>query len=348
MKRAAVFAIPGDLRTRSGGYAYAREILRRLPDLAHLPLTGGFPLPTDAELANTAIHLAALPGGVPVLLDGLALGALPDACLDRLRGPAVALVHHPLCLETGLPDAERDRLRRSERRALARCAHVIATSTSTAGLLEREFGVPPDRLTVAEPGTEPAARSPLAGKTPDLLAVGSVVRRKGYDVLLRALELLCDLPWTLTIAGALDRDPAAVAALREAIAAPWFAGRITLAGAVDIAQCERLFAAAGIFVSASWHEGYGMAVAEAMARGLPLVATTAGALCDTIPKAAALTCAPGDVDGLAAALRRMLTDAPLRLACARASWVAGQALPRWEQTAARIADVLDRVRPGSA
>jgi len=96
----AVFAVPGDLHTRSGGYAYAREILRLLPDLAHLPLSGRFPLPTDADLADTARRLAEVPDGVPVLLDGLALGALPDACLDRLRGPAVALVHHPLCLET--------------------------------------------------------------------------------------------------------------------------------------------------------------------------------------------------------------------------------------------------------
>jgi glycosyltransferase involved in cell wall biosynthesis len=151
---------------------------------------------------------------------------------------------------------------------------------------------------------------------------------------------LSHLPWTLTIAGALDRDPATVAHIRLAIAEYGLTARVTLAGAVPTENLNHLYAAADLFVSASVYEGYGMAVTEAMARGLPLVAAAGGALADTIPAGAALTCRPGDAAALREALRRMLTDPVLRTACACTSWSAGQRLPRWPHTAGRIAAVL--------
>jgi glycosyltransferase involved in cell wall biosynthesis len=124
------------------------------------------------------------------------------------------------------------------------------------------------------------------------------------------------------------------------------AGRVTLAGAVDPATLDGLYGAADIFVIASLHEGYGMAAAEAMARGLPLVASTGGALAETVPDAAALKYRPGDGQGLREALHRTLTDVACRENCADASWATGQQLPRWEQTARRIAAVLASVGRG--
>jgi glycosyltransferase involved in cell wall biosynthesis len=340
----AWFAIPGDLSTPTGGYEYARRLLHALPCLEHVPLPGGFPDPTGADLAETAERLAATPPDAILLVDGLALGALPVACLEGVRAPIVALVHHPLYLETGLSGARRAVLHATERAALARAARVIATSTSTAALLSETFDVPGERITVAEPGTDPAPRAAGTGAPPHLLAVGAVVPRKGYDVLVEALAGLRSLAWTLTIAGALDRDTRAVAALRAAVAAHDLTGRIMLAGAVDRARLDCLYAATDIFVSASQHEGYGMAAAEAMARGLALVTSTAGALAATVPDAAALKVGPGDKTALRAALRRMLTDTAFRTACTRASWAAGQRLPRWQDTARRVAEALRRVR----
>jgi glycosyltransferase involved in cell wall biosynthesis len=337
------FAVPGDLSAPTGGYGYDRQVLRALPDLVHLPLPDGFPFPSEANLHVTADRLAAVPPGSVLLIDGLALGALPGWCLDRVRAPVVALVHHPLFLETGLSNAVSDSLRQSEQKALSRAAHVVVTSAETSRFVLQAFGVPADRLSVAEPGTEPAERAVGGGMPPRLLAVGSVLPRKGYSVLVTALGGLANLPWTLTIAGALDRDTVAVADLRAAIAGFGLAGRITLAGAVDAAALSRLYAGADIFVSASFYEGYGMAVAEAMARGLPLVAAAGGALAETIPAGAALLCPPNDAGTLRRALARMLTDDAVRAACAAASWSAGQRLPRWEKTAQAIAQVLDRV-----
>jgi glycosyltransferase involved in cell wall biosynthesis len=155
------------------------------------------------------------------------------------------------------------------------------------------------------------------------------------------------LPWVLTIAGVLDRDPAAVARVRASISGLGLAGRVVLAGTADRVALEGLYAAADIFVIASHYEGYGMAAAEAMARGLPMVTSTGGALAATVPDAAGLKFAPGDGVGLRDGLRRMLVDRVVRAGCAEGSWAAGMRLPRWEDTAARVAGVLGRVGRGS-
>jgi glycosyltransferase involved in cell wall biosynthesis len=341
------FAVPGDLSSPTGGYAYARKLLGLAPDhgvnLIHLELPGGFPQPSAEDLAETKRRLAS--AAAPLLLvDGLAYGALPA---DLVRGlpskKIVALVHHPLGFESGLAAQRRAELLASERDALTAAMRVIASSFFTARLLASDFAVPPEKIDVAEPGTEPAPRARGTGDPVALLAVGAVSPRKGYEVLVRALGELPDLDWRLTIAGSLDRDPQAAASLRRAVADAGLDGRVVLAGAVGEDELERLYDAADAFVSPSLFEGYGMVLAEAMARGLPVVASTGGAAAETVPDAAALKVPPGDVPALRDALRDMIADPGLRRARADASWAAGQALPRWPDTAAKVAAVLKGV-----
>ena len=341
------FAVPGDLAAPTGGYAYARKLLDLLPlqgiPVRHIELPGSFPHPTEADLEETRRLLQGCAPREIVLADGLAYGALPIEVVAAIAGPVVALVHHPLALENGLSAPRAAELLASETAALARAQRVIATSPFTGRLLARDFGVAQDRVAVAEPGVEPAARARGTGSPVRLLAVGALSPRKGYDVLVRALGGLDNLDWRLTIAGSTDREPATADRLRGLIDETRLGSRIALAGAVGDEELAGLYDAADVFVSSSLFEGYGMVLAEAMARGLPLVASTGGAAAATVPDGAGLKVPPGDVAALRDALRRVIADAPLRQRLADASWAAGQGLPRWSDTAARVAAVLREV-----
>lgn len=342
-----VFAIPGDLATPTGGYAYDREVLKRLAGaglaVSHLALPAGFPSPTAAELAETARLLEATPPDGVLLIDGLAYGALPASLIAQIRRPIIALVHHPLAYEAGLPPGRIRELLTLERDALALARHVIVSSPLTARLLADEFAVPRNRITVAEPGTEPAARATGTGDPPTMLAVGAISPRKAYPVLIDALSTLADQPWSLTIAGATNRDGEAVQVLEAAIARHQLGDRVRLIGSVRGDALDTLYAAADLFVMPSLFEGYGMVLAEAMARGLAIVCTTGGAAAETVPDGAAIKVPPGDAAALASALRDVLTRPALRHALAEQSWRAGQGLPRWDQTASIVARVLEDV-----
>jgi glycosyltransferase involved in cell wall biosynthesis len=170
-----------------------------------------------------------------------------------------------------------------------------------------------------------------------------VVPRKAYDLLVRALATLEGRDWRLTIAGPTDRSAEALADLDIAIRDTGLGDRVKLVGPLGVTELDRHYASADVFVMASLYEGYGMALAEAMARGLPIVSTTGGAAVETVPDAAALKVAPGDGAQLAAAIGRLRDDSNMRARMGNASWAAGQKLPRWEDTARLIAGVVREV-----
>lgn len=341
----AAFVIPGDIDLPTGGYGYDRRVLALLPKFSvaarHVALPGSFPAPGAADMAETERRLAALPADIILLIDGLAYGAMPADAIARVRQPIVALVHHPLCLEAGLTPQRQQQLRQLETEALAFARHVVVTSEPTARTLRADFALPPARITVAEPGTDPAERARGSGKDAlQLLAVGSIVPRKAYDLLVRALAPLRGRSWHLTIAGPADRSAEASAALQAAIADTGLADRVSLIGPVTQARLAELYATADAFLMPSLYEGYGMVLGEAMARGLAIVCTTGGAAAETVPDAAALKVAPGDVGALSHAIQRLLDEPVLRRRLAEASWTAGQSLPRWDDTARRVAGVI--------
>jgi len=281
-----------------------------------------------------------------VLIDGLAYGAFPESVAAGLAGRVVALVHHPLGLETGLTPAQATEFVRRETAALRYASQVIATSETTKRLLVTDFAVPAERITVAEPGVDPAERAVGSdGEIVELLAVGSLVPRKGYDVLIAALEGVADRPWRLTIVGADDRAPATTAALKEQIVTAALSERVRLAGAFGQAELEAAYAKADLFVMPSLFEGYGMVLTEALARGLPILCTTGGAAAQTAPDEAALKVPPGDVAALRTGLARLLDDRQERLRRSDAAWQAAGTLPRWRGTATIVAEVCAKVFP---
>ena len=344
----AAFAIPGDINLPTGGYMYDRRVLALLPQFGiaarHLELPGSFPDPSEADLAETARILAGVAAGVVLIVDGLAYGAWPAELINGVHASIVALVHHPLCLEAGLPEARRRQLLGLETAALALAKRVVVTSAATARTLHADFGVEAGKTTVAEPGTDPAQRARGSAGSLQLLSVGSIVPRKAYDVLVRALAPLRDRDWQLAIAGATDRSPEALAALHAAIRETGLQERVILSAAVAPERLSEMYASADVFLLPSLYEGYGMVLAEAMARGLPIVCTTGGAAAETAPDAAAIKVPPGDQGALTDAIRGLLGEPDLRRHMADASWIAGQKLPRWEDTARTIAGVIEELR----
>ena len=349
MKR-FVFAVPGDLAIPTGGYAYDRrmvaELLRLGWEVEVADIGNEFPRPSARAMAAARARLLAVPAGMPIVVDGLAFGVLPELAAELHRDhPLVALVHHPLALESGIPPAEAAEFRQRERAALAETDRVIVTSPSTAQRLSAEFAVAAERITVALPGTEPRAAARAAHAEPlALLAVGAVVRRKGYDVLVEALATLRDLPWRLTIVGDRTRSAATVGALDAALHWHDLGDRIAFAGAVDDARLAALHVEADLFVLPSRFEGYGMAFAEAIAHGLPVIGTTAGAIPDTVPDGAGILVPPDDVAALAEALRRLISDDGARAKLAAAARDAAARLPTWRQSAEIFARAIEVIQ----
>lgn len=340
----AVFAIPGHLALPTGGYGYARRVLALWPglglDIPHLELPGSFPAPTAADLAETGRRLAATPAGTPLLIDGLAYGAFPNDLVRSLDRRIIALVHHPLCLEAGLSAQRQGELKASETAALALADAVVASSPTTARTLIADFAVPEHRITVAEPGTDPARRARGTGEPVALLAVGSLVPRKGYDILLEALRGLRGLDWRLDIAGALDRAPEYAARIADMVGSYGLSEHVRIHGAVGDQDLDALYDRADLFVLASRYEGYGMVLTEAMARGLAIVCTTGGAAAETVPDGAAIKVEPEDARALMWQLGRAIEDRGLRRDLADRAWAAAERLPSWEETARRIAGAI--------
>jgi glycosyltransferase involved in cell wall biosynthesis len=345
------FVIPGSLDTPTGGYRYDREVVSGLRAAGHqvdlLTLGGSFPQPDAPTLAASYRAFAGLPAA-PVVVDGLALGALPDIGRHLpAQTPLIALVHHPLALESGLAAPRAAALRVSERQALAAARHVIVTSPATADILVSNYGLSQDRVSIALPGVGEAPWAAGSdGGTVQLLTVGSVIARKGHDLLVAALAPLTELSWHLTIVGDGSRDKSAAAALQTAIARHGLEARVSLTGALSDADLAARYHGADLFVLASRYEGYGMVFSEALAHGLPIVATAVGEAPTLLPPAAGTLVAAEDVAALTAALRPMIADRALRHAAAQAARNAR--LPRWSDCVSVFIDLLRRYQPARA
>jgi glycosyltransferase involved in cell wall biosynthesis len=345
--------VPGDIDdpTRpSGGNAYDRQVCLALAaagrPVHEIAVGADWPEPDAAARAELDRNLAAVPDDAVVLLDGLVACAVPDVLGPHaLRLRLVVLVHLPLGDEAGLPLATAADRTVRERAALHAATAVVATSPWTAARLRTLHGLPAERVHVAVPGVDPA---PLAD--PDetgsrLLCVGSITPTKGQDLLVEALARIADRRWTCRLVGPLTRDPAAVAAVREAVRRHGLDDRVEIAGPRTGAALDAAYASTDLLVLPSRAETYGMVLTEALARGIPVLAAAVGGVPGTVGRTAAgdlpgLLVPAADVPGLAATLRRWLDDPGLRRSARAAARLRRAELPGWEVTARCLTDVL--------
>ncbi|MGX9885097.1 glycosyltransferase family 4 protein [Streptomyces sp. NPDC002276] len=354
--RTVHFVMPGgvdDPAAPSGGNAYDRRVSLDLPGFGWQvhkhAVDGEWPRPGAAARAELARVLGELPDGAAVLLDGLVACGVPEIVVpeaDRL-GLAV-LVHLPLGDETGLEAAVAAELDAKERTVLRAVSAVIGTSDWAVRRLVSHHGLAPERVHVATPGADIA---PLASGTDgvsQLLCVAAVTPRKGQHRLIEALAAAADLPWTCTCVGGLGTDPEYVDHLRGLIKQYGLQDRLHLAGPQAGAQLDASYASADLMVLMSYAETYGMAVTEALARGIPVLATDVGGLPEAVGRAPdggvpGILVPPEDPAALAAELRGWFGEADVRRRLKAAARGRRAALDGWATTARSLAGVLTRL-----
>jgi glycosyltransferase involved in cell wall biosynthesis len=357
LNRTLAFLIPGRLDTRTGGYEYDRRIAdglrKRGWSVEVHELDGSFPYPTSAALSHAAQMLGSVGDRTVVLIDGLAFGAMPEEVeREAARLRMVPLIHLPLPAEVGVDRETAVRLEVNERRAFAAASAVIVTGRATLAALT-SYGIRSSLITVIEPGTDRAAVARGSKTGPlQLLCVATVNSGKGHEILFRALAAVQRFDWHLTCAGSLERDPVTVQRLRARLRADALQERVSLVGELDATVLAACYDRADVFVLATMHESYGMAVAEALARGLPVVSTTTGAIPELVhPRRAngassdpaGLLVPPGDLDRLIDALTQVLQDAGLRARLAESARRVRERLPTWDEAVDRMAAALERV-----
>ena len=330
-----VFIVPGTLGTRTGGYIYDRHMVEGLR------MRGWSVKVEEIELVQAERVFADIPSGTLVLVDGLAFSALPEVAereASRLR--LVALVHQPRGMEIGIDAGARTRVEANERRALGAARLVVVTGKTSVAVLAR-YGLSSNRIVVIEPGTErtPARRSMLShgskGHPVQLLCVATLNPGKGHEILLRALASLLEPEWCLTCVGSLTRDRQTTARVQSLVHELRLEDRVTLTGELDEAGVADWYDRADLFVLATLQETYGMAVAEALAHGLPVISTATGAIPDLVGSDAGIVVSLGSVDALAEALAealsRTLNDAGLRERFAAGARRVREHLPTWDE-----------------
>lgn len=335
--------VPAPISTVSGGYEYDRRMIAGLRAIGHrvdvIELAGSFPIADDAARQSVRQAMTALDQQTRPLIDGLALPAFAGSDADLSR--SAAIIHHPTTLETGHREADREHLHEIERRLLPRLDRVIVPSQSTGDNLVAQFGVSADKITVVVPGTDDAPRCTGSGASGcQVISLGTLIPRKGFDVLMRALARLTDIEWRLTIAGSPHHDPVHAHALVSLADSLGISARVTFAGELTGEALDELWRGADVFALATWWEGYGMAIAEALKRGLPVAVTGGGAAAALLTPEAGVAANPGDSEQLSKALRRLLFSADLRQHMAQAAWELGQTLPSWDKQALVLAAAL--------
>ncbi len=338
-----VFAIPGEIDKKSGGYLYDRKLIAELStmgfDIRTLELAESFPLPDLWAMEDAQSKLIGVPSGDVLIIDGLAFGALSDELVNQIAAPIIALVHHPLAEETGLDPNLRSSLYLQEHRNLKMARAVIVTSEYTARLLTEKYDVEKERITVATPGFEQQQFQRAPQSAPLILSVGIQVFRKGHDVLLRALSKIKDLEWQALIAGAAV-DPKYATDLQALLVELGLETRVRLAGFVSEQDLTDLYAKATIFALATRFEGYGIVFNEALGYELPIVSCDVGAVSETLGSAGVLV-PKEDSDGFAVELRNLLTDSKRLQSLEKNSRSRALSLPSWSQSFSKVAQLLD-------
>ncbi len=335
----------GDPRQSSGGYLFHRRLADLAPHHdARLAFVSIPPLAFPLALLATPAALCRARGRRPDVLaiDSIA-AAFVAPWLPAVRLPVVAMLHQP---PGGIGHGSlRTRIQAAlDRLAYSRMRLLLVASQSLADELRT-----PVPLRVIEPGRDVATRiEPVGdlrhGRLAAILCVATWLPNKGTAELLDAFATLPHEHATLHLVGETSTDRAYGARIRARLRRPDLSERVIVHGQLPPERVAGLYRGADIFALPSFRETYGTAWGEAMDAGLPIVAWRAG----NLPRLAthereALMVTPGDVEGLGAALRRLVDDESLRRALGANARRRAIQRPTWDDTAAAFFDALRSV-----
>jgi glycosyltransferase involved in cell wall biosynthesis len=339
------FVTVGDTDRLTGGYLYHAQLFARLRERGVIveevvPCKAS---PREQEEAVSHLGLVLNSRRFDVIVVDALSRIVCAPHLDRWREvrPVVAMVHE--LPSVAAPDGASDREREFEE-PLLRADRLIAVSDHGKSILESR-GVPAARIRVVPPGFdrlpfESGTSSPVRDCVVRALCVAQWIPRKGILELARAWTLHERSGAVLEFVGETDADPAYADRVRAVLAGASGASTIVVSGPVDDATLGFAYAAADLFVLPSRYEGYGIVYAEALARGLPVIACDAGPVPELVGDEAALLVPPDDVEALSGALDLLLGDAALRRRMSAAASRRAGELPRWDDTADGFLRVL--------
>jgi glycosyltransferase involved in cell wall biosynthesis len=331
----------------TGGNIFDRRVCAGLAEAGWEVLVatvaGAWPIPGSGARADLARVVSAIPDGETVLIDGLIASSAAAQLLPHTgRIRMTVLLHMPLA--TAVDTHHDASAERSERAVLRAAAGVIVTSEWTRREILTRYPIPARRVHVARPGTDRVAAPPRPVRG-HLICVGVLSRHKGQDLLVEALADLADRDWRCVLAGSLDRDPVFVEHLRTRITRLRYDHRVRFSGVLTGAALSHAYTTADLLVAPSRSETYGMTVTEALAHGVPVIATAVGGLPEAFGSTADGTgpgqlIPPGDPAALAAALGDWLGDEGHRHRLRAAARQRQSTLRGWEQTTQEIANAL--------
>lgn len=331
----------------TGGNIYDRRVCAGLAEagweVVVSTVGGAMPVPRPVAHAELARVVSAIGDGEIALIDGLLASPAAAQLLPHAgRISMTVLLHMPLATALDRPpDAG---ALRSERAVLRAATGVVVTSEWSRQQVLTRYETGAGRVHVARPGVDRVA-APARPVRGQLICVGALGAHKGQDLLLEALAALGDLDWHCVLAGALDRDPDFAGQLRSRITRLGYGHRVQLAGVLTGDVLSHAYATADLLVAPSRSETYGMAVTEALAYGVPVIAAAVGGLPEALGTAADGTrpgqlVPSGDPAALAAAIGNWLGDTRLRRRLRAAAGERRSNLHSWEQTTQEIANAI--------
>ena len=318
------FVVPDaidDPQRVSGGNTYDRHVrdgLRGIGwDVRMVPIVEGGLLAAQV--------LAELPDGALVFIDGLI--AVRESVALAVQSPRLRMI--VLAHMVGAV-------------ALTWADRVIATSEWTRSELISRILVHPEDIVTAHPGADPATMTRVSPAGGRLLCVGVVAPHKGQDVLIRALAHLTGVSdWTCTFVGSVTTAPDFVADLRRTVREAQLATRVNFAGTLEGAALDAAYGSADLVVVPSRTESFGMVIAEALARGIPVIASRVGGIPEAVSSSgAAMLVAADDSEALTTALREWWVSEAVRTELTAAAVEARATVRSWRSTVSRIESVL--------